>query len=203
MGKKSLLVDAYIEKAAPFARPILKRLRSIFHKASPKLDEAIKWGHVSFEYKGIVGGFASFKHHASWGLWKAALIDDPKKAMAGDASSAMGGGKLVVVDDIPDEAYLVGLIRQAVELNEKDVKLPRRSNPAKKPPIKAPKPFLDALSKAPAAKSFFEGLAPSCRREYLEWITEAKRDETRDKRIATAVEWLGEGKKRNWKYEKC
>ena len=107
------------------------------------------------------------------------------------------------VDGIPDETYLIGLIRQGVELNEQGVKLPKRSNPAKKPLIKMPKPLAMALSKSPKAKTFFEGLAPSCKREYLEWITEAKRDETRDKRIAQAVEWLSEGKKRNWKYEKC
>lgn len=204
MGKKSAQVDAYLEnKCAPFAKPIVKRLRAIFHKASPLIEEKIKWGHVSFEYKGIVGGCAAFKQHVSWGLWKAALLDDPKKAMATDASSPMGGGKLVSIDDLPDEEYLISLIRQAVELNEKGVKLPARSVPAKKPPIKMPKPFLVALGAAPKAKAFFDTLAPSCRREYLEWITEAKRDETRDKRIATTIDWLSAGKKRNWKYEKC
>lgn len=203
MGKKSPLVDTYIEEAAPFAKPILKKLRTLFHKASPKLEESIKWGHVSFEYKGIVGGFAAFKQHVSWGMWKASLLDDPKGAMNNEGGSSMAGGKFADVGDLPDDDYIVGLIRQAIELNEKGVKVPSRSNPKPKAAIPMPKPFAAALSKAPKAKTFFEELAPSCKREYLEWITEAKRDETRDKRITQAIEWLSEGKKRNWKYEKC
>ena len=200
MGKKSPLVDAYIEKAAPFAKPILRRLRSIFHKASPKLEETLKWGVPFFEYKGLVGGFAAFKHNVTWGLWKAALLDDPRRLMERDASSSMSGGRLIDLADLPEERYLLDLIRQAVQLNEQGIKLPVRSAPARRPPIRMPKQLIAAFAKSPRAKAFFETLTPSCKREYLEWITEAKREETRDTRIATTIQWLGEGKKRNWKY---
>ncbi len=203
MGTKSPRVDAYIEKAAPFAKPILKKLRTLFHKASPDLKESIKWGHVSFEHKGIVGGFAAFKQHVSWGMWKAALLKDPKGAMNNEGGSSMSGGKYAHVSELPADDYVIDLIRQAIELNDKEVKVPARSNPKPKPAIAVPRELVAAFKSAPKAKTFFDGLAPSCRREYLEWITEAKRDETRDKRIATAIEWLSEGKKRNWKYENC
>jgi hypothetical protein len=202
MGKKSAHVDAYIEKCAPFAKPIAKKLRSLFHKASPLLEEKLKWGVPSFEYKGLVGGFSVHKQHVNWLFWKAELMKDPQKAMGITDGGAMGGAKVVSVDDLPADDYFIDLVKQAVALNEQGVKRERPA-PAKRSPIKMPKPFLIALSGAPKAKAFFESLSPSCRREYLEWITEAKRDETRDKRIATTIEWLNLGKKRNWKYETC
>jgi uncharacterized protein YdeI (YjbR/CyaY-like superfamily) len=200
MGKRNPQVDAYIEKAAPFAKPILKKLRTLFHKASPLLEEKIKWGVPSFEYKGLVGGFSAHKQHVNWLFWKAQLLKDPKKTMGITDKGAMGGAKVMSVDDLPGDEVFIDLVRQAVELNAQGAKLPPRPRTTR-PQIKSPKPFILALSTEPKAKAFFETLAPSCRREYLEWITEAKRDETRDKRIAQAVEWLAEGKKRNWKYE--
>ena len=203
MGKKSPEVDAYIDNAAPFAKPILKKLRTLFHRASPDLVETIKWGVPSYEYKGIVGGFAAFKSYVTFGMWKSALLEDPTGILQTDKSSHMGGGKMLDVNDVPDDAAMLTLIRQGIELNEKGVKLPSRSNPKPKPPIAPPKELLAAFKTAPKAKTFFESLAPSCKREYLEWITEAKRDQTRAKRIEQTILWLGQGKKRNWKYAKC
>lgn len=203
MGQRNPLVDAYIEKSAPFAKPILKKLRTLFHKASPLLEEKIKWGVPSFEYKGLVGGFSAHKQHVNWLFWKAQLLNDPKKTLGITDKGAMGGAKVVSTDDLPEDEDFIDLVRQAVALNEQGAKLPPKPKRTRRAPIPPPKPFLRALGIAPKAKAFFDTLAPSCRREYLEWISEARRDETREKRIAQAVEWLSEGKKRNWKYEKC
>lgn len=200
MGKKSPAVDEYIANAAPFAKPILKKLRATFLRASPKIEETIKWGVPSYEYKGIIGGIAAFKSYVTFGLWKAAILRDPTGILKTGKRSHMGAGELVDVDALPDETALIELIREAVELNEKGVKLP--TGTTTKPTLAIPKPLAAAFKKSPKAKAFFDSLAPSARREYLEWITEAKRDETRDKRIATAIEWISEGKKRNWKYAK-
>ena len=192
-------IDAYIQKAQPFARPILIKLRGLFHKACPQIEERLKWGMPSFEHHGIVGGFAAFKQHVSWGLWKAKLIDDPTNAMATDASSAMGGGKLKSVKDLPPEAILLGLMRQAVDLNARGVKLPRTPT-AKKPPPKTPPDLAAALKRSAKAAAVYQDFSPSHKREYIEWITEAKQPATRQKRIKQAIEWIAQGKPRNWKY---
>jgi uncharacterized protein YdeI (YjbR/CyaY-like superfamily) len=202
MATKTAEIDAYIEKAQPFARPILKKVRSLFHKACPQLEEKLKWGHPSFEYKGMLGGMAAFKQHAVWGLWKASLINDPNNAMASDASSTMGGGKLSSVDDLPDDEILLDLIHQAKDLNDRGVKLPIRSDRKPKPPPKVPADLGAALKKNSKAAATFAHFSPSHKREYVEWITEAKQEETRRKRLTQAMEWIAQGKPRNWKYMK-
>ncbi len=203
MGKKNPAVDSYIEEAQPFARPIIRKLRALFHKADARLDEKIKWGCPSFEYKGMVGGFAAFKKHVSWGMLKASLMKGKSAAMKSDASSPFGGGSVTNVSQLPPDETLIDLIRQGVALNEAGVKNPKRTNLKKKPPAKTPPDLAAALGRNALAKKTFEAFSPSHKREYIEWITEAKQDVTRQKRLATAIVWMAEGKPRNWKYLKC
>jgi hypothetical protein len=148
MSQRDPRVDEYIKAAAPFARPILRRIRSRFHKASSQMSETIKWGFPYFEKDGMVGGMAAFKAHVSIGFWNGDRLSDPRS-------------------------------------------------------VKAPADLLAALAKKPKARKTFEGFAYSHRKEYVSWIEEAKRPETRARRVAQAVEWMAEGKRRNWKYESC
>ena len=193
-------VDAYIEKSAKFAQPILTHLRKLIHRACPDVTETLKWSMPSFEHKGILCGFAAFKQHCTFGFWKQSLMETdafPKN------KTAMGSfGRITSLDDLPSDKVMIELIRQAVELNEKGVKVPKRPAATKKD-IVIPLELKKALSKNKTAKAAFEKFSYSHQREYIEWINEAKTDPTRNKRLATTVEWLSEGKSRNWKYEKC
>lgn len=139
MARKNPAVDAYIKHQAPFARPILSKIRWLFHDACPALEEKIKWGVPSFEYNGMLGGMAGFKRHVAWGLWKAALLDDPHKILHDDASSPMSAGKPTKIEDLPRDKHILALIRQAVDLNERGVKLPSRSKPHNRPPRRSPR----------------------------------------------------------------
>lgn len=200
MKHTSPAVDAYIAKAPPYAQPILKKLRQLFHRACPSIQETIKWGAPHFEQQGIVGGMAAFKHYVRFGFWKGALLADAQGLFKGGTSISMQAQKLTRVADLPADAVLIATIREAVALNEKDVKVPR---PPKKPrkELKVPDYFRAALKKNKQAQSAFESFSASHQREYVEWLTEAKQEATREKRLAQALEWLAEGKHRNWKYE--
>ncbi len=196
-------VDAYIASSADFARPILIHLREVVHAACPDVEETLKWSMPSFMYAGgILCGMAAFKQHATFGFWKSRLI------VPGDGASnesAMGQfGRITKLSDLPSKKTLAGYVRQAMKLNTIRVKDPARIRPAKpRPATPAPDDLLAALKKNKAAKSTFDAFSPSCKREYVDWITEAKRDETRQRRVVQAVEWMAEGKQRNWKYAKC
>lgn len=195
-------VTDYNDSVEPFARPIVKRLRAIFLRADKRLVENVKWGVPSYEYKGLVGGYASFKHHVAWGLWKSSLLKDPQGAIGLAKASIMSAGKITSVKDIPPDKHLIDLIKQAIELNEKGIKL-KKPKAKKKPEAKVPTDLRQALDRNEKAAEAFENFSPSCRREYIEWITEAKTDATREKRLLQAIEWMAEGKKRNWKHERC
>lgn len=193
-------VDRYIAKAAPFAQKILEKIRKAYHKAHPDVVEVIKWGVPHFDYKGPLGNMAGFKQHVGYGFWKSKLLEDTHGILA-TSEHAMGGMKVLDVKDLPKEAVLVAYIRQAIALNEAGVKVAK----PKRAPVAAPEVPADlaaALKKSAAARKTFEGFSPSAKREYVEWITEAKQDATRQKRLATAIEWMAEGKSRNWKYQK-
>ena len=193
-------VDQYIAKAAPFAQKILEKIRKAYHKAHPDVVEVIKWGVPHFDYKGPLGNMAGFKQHVGYGFWKSKLLEDTHGILA-TSEHAMGGMKVRDVKDLPQEAVLVAYIRQAIALNEAGVKVAK----PKRAPVAAPEVPADlaaALKKSAAARKTFEGFSPSAKREYVEWITEAKQDATRQKRLATAIEWMSEGKSRNWKYQK-
>ena len=199
MGSRDPRVDAYIARAAPFAKPILTRIRQAVHKGCPDVEETMKWSFPHFDYKGLLCAMASFKQHCTLGFWKASLLKDAGLPMR--AKDAMGQfGRITSVDDLPSEKELVALVRAAARLNDEGIKVARQRR-APKPMPKAPAALVRALVEHATAKATYDGLSPSHRREYLEWITEAKTDATRDKRIATTIEWLAAGKSRNWKYE--
>ena len=192
-------IDAYIAKAALFARPILENVRERIHAAAPEAAETIKWGAPGFTIDGkILLMMAAFKQHAALNFWRGQELGDgsPK-------AGAMGQfGRLTSVDELPPDGELDALIREAAAL-ARTAPAPRKTKHAPKPPPEMHSEFAAALSKAPKAKSVLDGFPPSAQRDYLEWISEAKQDATRHKRIATAVEWLSEGKRRMWKYESC
>lgn len=193
-------VDAYIAAAAPFAQPILKRLRKIVHAGCLDVVETMKWSMPHFDYKGGLCGMAAFKAHCSFGFWKASLIFG---ADAEAEREAMGNfGRITALSDLPSDKVLIAYVRKAVELNEAGVKSPTRSKPRKKEPVEVPDYLTVALKKNRKALAVFEAFRPSHQREYVEWLTEAKRDATRHQRLATAIEWMAEGKPRNWKYQR-
>lgn len=202
MIKKDERVDAYIEKAAPFAKPILIHLRELVHKACPQVEENIKWSFVSFEYKGLMCSFAAFKQHCAFGFWKAALMKDATLMNNASSESAMGHlGRITSLKDLPPDKKIISYIKEAMKLNDDGVPLPK-TKPAVKKEIAVPGYFMAALKKNKKALARFETFPPSHKKEYLEWITEAKKEETRNKRMAQAIEWMAEGKGRNWKYER-
>lgn len=191
-------VDAYLASQPDFARPILEHLRAMVHEACPDCEETMKWSRPSFLYRGkILAGFSGFKAHAAFGYWNDAMLAKEDKNR-----SAMGQfGRLTRLEDLPPRDTLVALTRQSMALIDAGAKPARTTS--KKPPLTVPQDLRAAIDAVPAAQATFDGFAPSCQREYVEWVTEAKRDETRAKRLAQTVEWLAEGKKRNWKYENC
>lgn len=200
MPEKDPRVDAYIEKSAEFARPTLVRLRKLFHKASPRIEETIKWGVPAFEYKGLVAMMAAFKQHASFGFWKQSLMQDPAKLFDKDCGPSMSGVRVTGVKELPPDKVLLAYIHEAIDLNEREVKAPKKKPQSRD--VEVPADLQAALKRAKAAREAFESFSPSHRKEYVQWITEAKRDETRQRRIQQAIEMLSEGKSRNWKYEK-
>lgn len=193
-------IDAYIERAAPFAQPILIHLRELVHEACPQVEESVKWGMPSFSHAGgILCTMAAFKQHASFGFWKHALVIG-----GGEPRDGMGSyGKLVSIKGLPPKRTLLVHIRKAIKLNEDGVKVPAARKAAPKPPADLPDDLAEALARNKAAKTTFDAFPPGCKREYIVWIAEAKREETRAKRLAQAVEWMAAGKRRNWKYEAC
>lgn len=201
MGEKDKRVDAYIEKAQPFAKPILIHLRKLVHKVCPDTEETIKWSFACFDYKGTFCSMAAFKEHCSFGFWKAALMKDADKLKSNQATAMGHLGKIKSIDDLPPDKVLTAYIKEAMKLNEDGIKLP----PRKKTVIKdlvIPEYFTKELNKNKKAFQAFEKFPPSHKKEYLQWITEAKTESTRNKRMETAIEWMSEGKGRNWKYER-
>jgi uncharacterized protein YdeI (YjbR/CyaY-like superfamily) len=196
-------IDAYIEKKADFAKPILKHIRELVHKACPDAEETIKWGMPFFDYKGsVLCAMAAFKEHCTFMFWKAKLMKDPEKILQVTEREAMGNfGNIKSLKDLPSDKILTAYIKEAAKLNEDNIKLPVRE---KKPvaELKMPVDFAAALKKNKKANAVFENFTPGKRKEYIQWITEAKTEDTKLKRIETAVEWIAEGKSRNWKYER-
>jgi uncharacterized protein YdeI (YjbR/CyaY-like superfamily) len=196
MGKRDPRVDGYIDNSAPFAKPILKHLRRVVHTGCPDVEETIKWQFPHFDYKGMICGMAAFKGHCTLGFWKASLILGSNKA----GEEGMGQfGRITSLADLPDEKILIGYVRKAAKLNDAGVKRPR-AKPKIQKRLSVPKDLKVALQKNAKARKSFDGFSPSQKREYVEWITEAKREETRKERLKTAIKWMAEGKVRNWKY---
>lgn len=200
MGQHDPRIDAYIAKSKGFARPILEHLRALVHRGCPQVEETIKWGMPYFLHHGMLCGMAAFKQHCSFGFWKGVLV-----VPGSDHADAMGQfGRIGSLADLPADAVLLDYLAKAMLLNEQGVKPPRGAQEGgSKPELLAPEDLLDALAANQAAQACFEAFRPSHRREYLEWILEAKTPATRARRICQAVEWMSEGKSRNWKYQNC
>ena len=202
MPAKDKRVDAYIAKSPDFARPILTHLRALVHQACPQVEEAIKWSMPHFVHHGNLCYMAAFKAHCSFGFWKSALVLGPDKS--GEEKDGAGNfGKITSLSALPADAVLSGHIKKAAALNEAGIKVPEtvRRNTDKE--LVVPDYFLAALRKNKKALAAFENYSYSHKKEYVQWVSEAKREETRAKRLAQTLEWLAQGKSRNWRYEKC
>jgi len=199
-------IDAYIAKAQPFAQPILSHIRDLVHQAAPEVEEAIKWSMPFFVLRGVIlGHMAAFKQHCSIGLWGPEM-NAILNAAGLHSEDGMGSlGKIASLKDLPADKKMLGYYRHAAELiiTGQRTKSLERTPKTPKPAPKVPAELTAALKKNKAAAKVFAGFSPSCQREYADWITDAKRPETREKRIATAIEWIAEGKQRNWKYQNC
>lgn len=204
MAKKEKAIDAYISKSADFAKPILNHIRELVHKTCPGVEEKMKWSFPHFDYKGeMMCSMAAFKQHAVFGFWKASLMKDPVLVETAKSEVAMGHlGRLTSVKDLPSDKKMMAWIKEAMLLNDKGIKLAAKPKAADKKELIIPDYFITALAKNKKAKQVFESFAYSHKKEYVQWITEAKTEDTRNKRMTTALEWLSEGKSRNWKYER-
>lgn len=198
--------DAYIAKAAPFAQPILKHLRGVVHEGAPGVVEEMKWSRPFFVYEGVIlGNISAFKAHCSFGLWGAEMAQQ-LRAEGVASSEGMGTfGRITRVEDLPPKKQLVGYVKEAARKiaegeRTKSIDRPKPVRVAKAE-VTVPEALAAALKKNKAAAAQFEAMSPSCRKEYCVWVGEAKREETRERRVAQAVEMIAEGKSRNWKYE--
>jgi uncharacterized protein YdeI (YjbR/CyaY-like superfamily) len=192
-------IDAYIERKAEFAQPILRHLREVVHAACPECEETMKWSSPHFMYKGqMLAGMAAFKQHATFGFWRGSLV----VGKSDEQLTGMGQfGRLTRIEDLPPRKQFEALVKKAMQLTDEGVKPPRDKH--KKEAFSVPQDLRAAIDANPAAAATFEGFPPSAQREYVDWVSEAKRDETRAKRLAQTVEWLSEGKRRHWKYADC
>jgi uncharacterized protein YdeI (YjbR/CyaY-like superfamily) len=176
----------------------LRHWRKLVHQACPAAAEDIKWNMPFFTFHGNLCHMAAFKAHCGFGFWhhgmKAVVNADPAKA-----EEAMGAfGRVTRLEDLPEDRTLVWLFKAAAKLNESG--LPARAVTKPRPAPKTPPDLATALGKNPKAAATFKQFSPSHRREYIEWITEAKRPETRAKRVKGTLDQVAEGKTRHWKY---
>ena len=202
-------IDVYIAKSRPFAQPLLNHLRELVHKACPGVVETIKWSRPFFEYRGVIlANMSAFKEHCSFGFWGqeiSAVLRDAK-VLQPDAMGSLG--RLTRIEDLPTNKQMLGLLQQAVGFIDSGqytspIAARRKVVKAPAPTAEAPQEFLRALKANKKASAVFAAFSPSCKKEYVEWIADAKRAETRDKRISTAIDWITEGKQRHWKYQNC
>ena len=190
-------IDAYIAQSADFARPILEHIRATVHAACPEVEETMKWSMPHFQYKGMLCQMSSFKAHCAFGFWKGEILfPDVEKSSMGHF------GRIASIKDLPPKKELATIIKRAMKLNDEDVKAPPRAKAAPSELV-VPEYFSAALKKNKAALATFDKGSPSFKKEYVTWIVDAKAEATRERRMAQAIEWLAEGKARNWKYEKC
>ena len=196
MAGKNPRVQSYIKNAAPFARPILKHFRKIVHSAGPEIEETIRWQSPHFDHKGPLCYMAAFKNHCAFGFWKNRLVFGNQPGN----DEAMGQfGRIASIQDLPNDKVLINYVRKAAEINARGAKpsARRQSKPRK---LSVPADLKSALQKNAKAHKTFEGFSYSHKKEYVDWITGAKRDETRQRRLKTAIQWLAQGKPQNWRY---
>jgi|SRR5882724_7060435 len=199
MPKRDARVDAYIARSEEFTKPILNHIRKLVHKACPEVEETLKWTFPHFMHKGILCSVAAFKNHCSFGFWKRRLIFD-KKSSAGEGMGQFG--RITSISDLPAKNILLGYIKEAIRLNEEGIKVPK-ARPKRKKPLAIPDSLKAALRKNKKALATFENFSYTHKKEYVDWIREAKREATRDQRLVTAIQWMAEGKSRHWKYLNC
>lgn len=197
-------VDDYLAKAPAFARPIADHLRSLLHATCPELVEDIKWSLPHFSYRGeMMCVFAAASKHCSFTFLKQEIMKDPRlRANPAMPAAKRFLGKITSIADLPADAELIAFIKEAMALNEQGMKPPRRESKTPKE-IAMPEEFARALAANPAAREIFEAKSPSFRKEYLVWISDAKTEVTRQKRIDESLDWIAEGKGRFWKYQKA
>lgn len=198
-------IDTYIDKAEDFARPILEHWRRLVHEHCPGVEEAIKWGLPHFDYKGDhMCVMSAHKAHCAFAFIKGELMDDPRLKAAKDLKPVKRLlGKITQFSELIPDREFIAMIKEAVQLNEKGIKVQREKPAAEKPKVlETPAYFQDALDASPKAKEVFESKSNSFRKEYIIWISDAKTDQTRQKRIAEALEWIADGKGRFWKHQK-
>lgn len=203
MATYSKEIDAYISKAADFAKPILEHFRELVHRACPDVQERMKWSMPFFDYKDeMMCNMASFKKHAAIGFWKGSLMKDPALMENASSETSMGHlGRLESLKDLPPDKKIIAYIKEAMKLNDDGIKpVPKPKNEKKE--LVVPDYFLKAINKDKKAKEIFNAFSYSHKKEYVEWITEAKTEATREKRIASAIEMMQAGKSRHWKYQK-
>jgi len=202
-------VDAYLAKVQPFARPIMEHLRELVHQACPEIEETIKWSRPFFEYRGVIlCNMSAFKEHCSFGFWGEEIAAVLREAKVVDGDGMGSFGRIASLKDLPSDKQMLAWVRQAAAFvdsgqHTSPIAARRRVVKSQKPSVGTPAEFATALQKNKKAAAAFAAFSPSCKREYVEWIADAKRPETRDKRIAIAIEWISEGKQRNWKYQNC
>jgi uncharacterized protein YdeI (YjbR/CyaY-like superfamily) len=199
MPKKDPRIDAYIAKSADFAKPILTHIRQLVHTACPDVEETIKWQMPTFTYKGMFCGLAAFKEHASFGFWKHKLIF--KDGRERDGMGSFGKFRSLAV--VPSDKEMLGYLKVAVRLNDEGIQKAKPARSREKMELAVPNYLVAALKKNAKARATWDKFSYSHKKEYVEWLTEAKRDETRVKRLASTLEWLAKGKSRNWKYANC
>ncbi|MCI0473967.1 MAG: YdeI/OmpD-associated family protein [Ignavibacteria bacterium] len=203
MSKKIKEIDSYIAKAQPFARSVLKHLRGLIHKACPDVEERMKWSFPHFDYKGMMCSMASFKEHCAFNFWKSSLMSDSAGVMKNRGEGGMGNfGKIQSLGDLPNDKIIHSYIKEAMKLNVDDVKITVKPKVTGNKKLDVPEYFLKALKKNKKAMEFFTKSSYSFKKEYVMWVTDAKTDSTRESRVNTSVEWISEGKPRNWKYIK-
>lgn len=197
-------IDAYIAKSADFAKPILEHWRELVHRACPDVEEKMKWSMPHFDYKNeMMCGMAAFKQHCAFGFWKASIMKDPVLRETAQTEVAMGHlGKITSLRDLPSDKKIISWIKEAMALNDNGIKLPSKIKKTETGSIALPDYFGKALARNKKAKAVFEAFSPGKQKDYILWLTEAKTEDTRNKRMTTALEWIAEGKGRNWKYEK-
>ena len=201
MATTDPFVDEYIEKSKDFAKPILNHLRSLVHAACPDVVETKKWSFPHFDYKGMMCSMASFNEHCAFNFWKQKLLDE---SAFPTEETAMGSfGRIRSIADLPDDATMKKLIHDAMKLNDDGVKIVKAPVSKEKKELVVPEILTAALESNALASETFNNFPYSKKKDYVEWITEAKSEATREKRLGTAIEWLAEGKARHWKYEKC
>lgn len=196
--------DQYIDLQADFARPILQHLRTLIRSACPDGIEEFKWNFPHFTYKGVIlCHLGAFKSHLSVGFWLSAIMDDPDGILQTSERESMGNlGRIKRMEDLPAPEVLVRYVHHAMDLIDQGRKLPSVKEKPKDRTLSIPKILETMLDANPKAKGTFESFSYSAKKDYTLWIDEAKTEATKIKRATQAVEWLEEGKKRHWKYEK-